>query len=310
MKNKIPEKLYKYRSFNDEKCFFKVDPISGEVSYSDYGLDGLSKGKVWFSHLDKLNDPYESEYDFDYANYLTNLNLYLSSLPKNSVKRRNLNKKIEERKRMGASDLSIITEMEKKSSDGGIKVLLDDFKNKIKKDKQTKVGILSLCENKDNLLMWAYYAKDHKGYCLEFSRHKNSLFVKGKTFPVTYEDKHYKMEDLHPFYSSMKKNKKKDAEERQRVMKKIYCHKSLAWKPEREWRVIEDIEKKKDSPDASGALIKFPGRLTAVYFGARCSQECIDVLKRAVKEGAYGYKTTFYQVKLCDNKFGLTFEIV
>ena len=70
MKRKIPEKLYKYRSFNDENCFFKVDPISGEVSYSDFGLDGLSKGKIWFSHLDKLNDPYESEYDFDYSNYL------------------------------------------------------------------------------------------------------------------------------------------------------------------------------------------------------------------------------------------------
>ena len=83
MKRKIPDKLYKYRSFNDVKSFFKVDPITGEVSYSDFGLDGLSKGQIWFSHLDKLNDPYENEYDFDYADYLNDLQLYLSSLPKN-----------------------------------------------------------------------------------------------------------------------------------------------------------------------------------------------------------------------------------
>lgn len=38
----LPSKLYKYKR------------VSKGV------LDGLSKGKVWFSHLDKLNDPYEN----------------------------------------------------------------------------------------------------------------------------------------------------------------------------------------------------------------------------------------------------------
>ena len=196
MKRKIPKKLYKYKSFNDENCFFKVNPISGEVSYSDFGLDGLSKGKIWFSHLDNLNDPYESEYDFDYSNYLSSLKLYLSSLPKDSVSRRKLNKKIAEKKKNGWSDRRIIREMESKSSDGGIQTQLNNFIKKLKNDKMSKVGILSLCEDNDNLLMWAYYAKDHKGYCLEFSRdkkHKNckSLLVSGKTFPVDYDDKHY-----------------------------------------------------------------------------------------------------------------------
>jgi hypothetical protein len=313
MKRKIPEKLYKYRSFNDENCFFKVDPISGEVSYSDFGLDGLSKGKIWFSHLDKLNDPYESEYDFDYSNYLSDLKLYLSSLPKDSVSRRKLNKKIAEKKRNGWSDRRIIREMESKSPDGGIKTQLNNFIKELRNDKFSKVGSLSLCEDNDNLLMWAYYAKDHKGYCLEFSRDKKhkyykSLFVAGKTFPVVYDDKHYKMEDLHPFYSSMKKDKKKDAMEMEHVMKKVYCHKSCSWMHEKEWRVIEEIKKEKKSPDAPGALIKFPGRLTAVYFGARCSEDCIAALKKAVKKGAYGYTTEFYQAKLCTNKFGLKFE--
>lgn len=314
MKRKIPEKLYKYRSFNDVKCFFKVDPITGKVAYSDFGLDGLSKGKVWFSHLDKLNDPYENEYNFDYSNYLKDLDLYLSSLPKNSVLRRNLNKKIKEKQRAGLTDRKIIREMESKSPDGGIKVQLAKFKKNIQNDKANKIGILSLCENKDNLLMWAYYADDHKGYCLEFSsklKHKGkSLLVKDKTFPVDYDKSHYKMEDLHPFYTSMKKNRTKDREEEKKVNQKVYCHKSLAWKHEREWRVVEDIKKKKKKASDIGALLDFPGRLTAVYFGARCSEDCIAVLKKAVKKGAYGYTTEFYQAKLCTNKFGLKFEKV
>ena len=46
--NGLPFKLYKYKGV------------------SDGVLDGLSKGKVWFSHLDKLNDPYENDYDYEY----------------------------------------------------------------------------------------------------------------------------------------------------------------------------------------------------------------------------------------------------
>lgn len=314
MKRKIPDKLYKYRSFNDVKSFFKVDPITGEVSYSDFGLDGLSKGQIWFSHLDKLNDPYENEYDFDYADYLNDLQLYLSSLPKNLVLRRKLNKKVKEKMGMGWSERKIIREMEKKSPDGGIRVQLDKFKKTIQRDKSNKIGVLSLCENKDNLLMWAYYADDHKGYCLEFSskqKHKKkSLLIKDKTFSVNYDEKHYKMKDLHPFYTSMKKNRAMDREEEKNVYRKVYCHKSLAWSHEREWRVIEDIQKKKKKESDFGALLDFPGRLTAVYFGTRCSEECIVALKNAVKKGTYGYTTEFYQAKLCTNKFGLKFEKV
>ena len=60
--NGLPFKLYKYKG------------VSNGV------LDGLSKGKVWFSHLDKLNDPYENDYDYDDSMFFSNLNNYLKSL--------------------------------------------------------------------------------------------------------------------------------------------------------------------------------------------------------------------------------------
>ena len=61
--NGLPFKLYKYKGV------------------SDGVLDGLSKGKVWFSHLDKLNDPYENDYDYDDSMFFSNLNNYLKTFP-------------------------------------------------------------------------------------------------------------------------------------------------------------------------------------------------------------------------------------
>jgi hypothetical protein len=182
-------------------------------------------------------------------------------------------------------------------------------------EQKEKLGILSLCEENDNLLMWAHYSNEHKGYCLEFSSTEphqsfvNLMGVYNMFFPVIYDNKRYDMCDINPFYSPGGVYDDALAEQRQlESTKKTFCHKSEGWKYEKEWRILFDISSFKKDPNSQGALLPFPGKLTAVYCGARISNEEIDALKDAVTKGNYGYMPKFKKAKLKKDVFGLDFE--
>lgn len=55
--------------------------------------------------------------------------------------------------------------------------LLDGFTEAIRtglyKGFNENIGVLALTEKADNLLMWAHYAKNHKGFAIEFDREHN-----------------------------------------------------------------------------------------------------------------------------------------
>lgn len=53
--DEVPEFLYKYRKLKNRDAFYKYD---GDkiIGFDDNGLDALSKGKIWFSHVAYLND--------------------------------------------------------------------------------------------------------------------------------------------------------------------------------------------------------------------------------------------------------------
>lgn len=174
---------------------------------------------------------------------------------------------------------------------------------------------MSLCGTNDNLLMWAYYANEHSGYCLEFSTQEthlgNNILCEDRfTYPVTYGEKYLTLKDVNPFFSSKEVDPASDEADRTKSIQKIYCHKSREWERENEWRVILDISAQKVTPDAPGALIYFPGKLTTVYFGCRASQMSIDAVKEAVNKGKYGYTTEFKKARMKTDSFGLEFNPV
>ncbi len=284
----LPSKLYKYKGV------------------SDGVLDGLSKGKVWFSHLDKLNDPYENEYDYDDSIFFSNLNNYLETIPAEGLPTE-ICQIINELKWQKKDDAAIIQYLEQISIDGGLKTQLNKLKGILKEHKSCKAGILSLCANFDNLLMWAYYADNYAGICMEFSTEENAEILNNEkfTFKVDYNNRHYNMKDVFPFYSSKYPNKSLDDFEMGICLPKIYAHKSTAWSHEREWRVISDISKQKESSDKGGALMPFPGKLTAIYFGDRATTDAINSVKDAVVKGSYGYEPLYKRAKLKKDSFGI-----
>lgn len=317
MCEELPQFLYKYRSISDKILYERQD--NGNHKFVDNGLDALSKGMVWFSHLDKLNDPYENVYEFDDSDYFQNLKLYLSTYPtprtpQEYAMKARVDSFVASQKMAGKSDADIITALEAMGNPS-LKKQLDDIRARIRYDKSNKAGILSLCKTKDNLLMWAYYAGEHKGFCLEFSTSEehagNNILCDGKyTFPVTYGKNYLTLKDVNPFYSSATPNPTTDMAEMFKSLSKVYCHKSLEWDREEEWRVVMDITGFKKKPDAPGALVPFPGKLTTVYFGCRATQMSIDAVKEAVNKGNYGYPTEFKKARMKTDSFGLEFDPV
>lgn len=150
----------------------------------------------------------------------------------------------------------------------------------------SKENILCLSAVKDNLLMWSHYTQSHKGFCIEFTDHTNeelaSLKLSGM-YPKVNNDKlsiirnakrvEYKStneineyiddiptnnEEFKELFSSL--DKKEKSELVNKIQKTSYI-KHEDWSYEEEFRLI----------NTSRNLIRYPGKITGVYFGMNMS---------------------------------------
>jgi len=99
----------------------------------------------------------------------------------------------------------------------------------------TLIGVLSLTEKNDNLLMWSHYAYSHKGFCIGFDN--TSPFFNKKRSEV---DEFYHLRKV--TYSKIRPSKLLN----QLNGVELFLIKSQAWEYEQEWRmcaVLEDSEK-------------------------------------------------------------------
>jgi hypothetical protein len=127
----------------------------------------------------------------------------------------------------------------------------------------SKLGVLSLCEAVDNVLMWAYYADGHRGLCLRF--HSRSLVGLRECYgpiPVEYVAKPV----LPDFYQ--------DAWfKRSRVM---IGTKTMDWGNEREWRIVRRIGDERSEFD--------PAALAAVIMGDRVTSDNESLVRQVVAQ--------------------------
>ena len=122
------------------------------------------------------------------------------------------------------------------------------------------VGILSLSEAPDNLLMWTHYAEEHTGFAREFDgshdffKGDKPVFGFAKPEPVEYSSERPRMQINDPNMSA------------------IFFTKGIPWKYEREWRylkAIEDADVLCEQPNALPvALFQLPPKcIVSVIFG-------------------------------------------
>lgn len=147
-------------------------------------------------------------------------------------------------------------------------------------DKRDKLGILCLTQDKENLLMWAHYADEHKGVCLEFDIMKD---LHTFCFPkkVDYSDDYLEID----FFNNPSS------------VTDVIFHKSKVWEYEKEYRVVEI-----DFPNMTKPLN--PQALTGIYFGCRCSEHNINKIKEMAKTNGFEH-VKFYKMKKYDNEHKL-----
>jgi hypothetical protein len=80
----LPSKLYKYKPImNDSILLNDYDNLkqNPNANFSDYGLDTISKGSMWFAKPSALNDPFDCQLKVNIDNqYFEDLRLYLNAV--------------------------------------------------------------------------------------------------------------------------------------------------------------------------------------------------------------------------------------
>lgn len=139
----------------------------------------------------------------------------------------------------------------------GTEIIRDSIE-KVKKN----IGILCLSDRPDNLLLWAHYADQHHGVCLEFD-----VLADPAAFCIP---KKVSYDDAFPVINYLRD---------QSSVVDALGHKSKDWQVEGEYRVIRH--------DVTG-LQKFnPKALTKVILGLKCDEPRENIIRKLLTSDFY-----------------------
>jgi len=128
--------------------------------------------------------------------------------------------------------------VEKALSDPATRAQISDWREQVK-----ALGVLSLTERADDMLMWAHYADSHRGYCLELDATIEPLSL---AYRVQYAQER-------PTFRIFDPN-------RADIIARTLLHKADFWSHEREWRIVR--------PADNGPIAFPPQGLKSIIFGA------------------------------------------
>jgi len=244
-------KLYKYREFNE------------------FTLDIIANNRIFFPKPSVFNDPFDCSIQ---VNHNLSFEEYLDLIKKEGIRNNKTPSQIESRLK-GAKSLGIVPPDILKTLEKGIEDIHKD---------NDEMGIVCLSEDSVNILMWAHYANEHKGICIEFERNKdNTLGNYEITRPIVYQKSYPKFTIL-DFGTSVEGG----------VIEKLIWSKSLDWAYEKECRIA--------SPYGNVAL-SIPGKISAIIFGIRASSSSIDIIRKLTQ----GTDIVLKQAEKLENEFGL-----
>lgn len=169
---------------------------------------------------------------------------------------------------------------------------IDYLQGTFEETKQT-TGISCLSESDSSLLMWAHYANNHKGMCVEYELLQISEQLKFSPIPVIYTDERVSLNSL-------------ISEDLRRDTMKFFVEsvttKSPEWSYEKEWRIIRDeaaCGTRWNKAD-KGALLEMI-RPTSITLGCRAESD----FEKSVREYCETEKATLYKMEKNKEKYQL-----
>ena len=145
--------------------------------------------------------------------------------------------------------------------------LLDGFTQAIRdgfyKGFNENIGVLALTEKPDNLLMWAHYAQNHKGFVIEFDGDHEYFHKQLSSSDELRYLRKVRYSDKRP---NIRLSTLEEATD-------IFLTKSKEWEYEQEWRIMRPLRDATETINVNGEAIHLfsfpPDCVTGIIFGCR-----------------------------------------
>lgn len=234
--------------------------------YKYYGdkpekIDSVKEQKMWYSAPCNFNDVFDCEISIDETG------IFNSALQMVPDKR-------------GVRPGSQMWHQLKQTINKEIRSLRSTFE-----DMKTTTGISCLSESYDSLLMWAHYANNHSGICVEYELMEINKQLGFSPVPVIYSDERV-------YFRSINQNTVEA--DSISVFIESLTSKSTEWSYEKEWRIIRDNAACGDNWNAEkkGALLDMI-RPRSVILGCMAKPD----FERSVREYCEEYKINLYKME-------------
>lgn len=238
-------------------------------------IDVLAYGRIRFTQSSALNDPFEMQPVFQ------KYELSREERDEAENSRKEFRDKIANR-----LDPILRARITEDMLDGLVETYLrggvefdQQMLEKVRKDLNDSIGVLSLTEKPDDLPMWAHYAQDHQGFVIEFDE-TDSFFNKGPaSLPHTEQLIVRRPSDECGYLRKVEYSR--DRPSHLSVLdltsSMVLQSKSKEWQYEQEWRMLQPLEDAdKVEPKESGNIYLFsmpPSCVKGVILGYKMSEE-------------------------------------
>lgn len=267
-------------------------------------IDVLRNGKIRFSQPGAFNDPYEMQMYIDKDLLSCDLTALMEQEFKDIIWKeyKKLPKNIKDKMSFNyfwqqavAKKSHVIQKIDEFSTH-----LPNQLNDKIFQPNADKViGVLCLTERKDNLLMWAHYALDHKGFVIEFDT-QHPFF----NHDLHNEKPYHRLNKVN-YSEEVPKTSLLDLESFDFILTK-----SLDWRYEEEWRMIRPLKENNEKISATPFdlyLFSIPCEaIIKIILGCRHSIELKSTIQKLIAERRLSH-VILEEAKLNRSKFGLNF---
>ena len=262
---RMPDSLFKYKSANNHIYDLICDDL------------------LFLEKIERLNDPYEAQLFYDIEKIAKEFSFK--------------NRKVVKKELDGGE---IEAEYYKEMDDDG-KNELNSIIHEINDKLKNMISINCLSERNDINPLWAHYADNHRGICIEYDlKNCGNNFLKTLCFPVNYVEKNDSTEDL----ISLIVYKNFDE---WHFLYKSADTKSIDWKYENEWRIVF-IENDRNFTDFYSSNKHYATFIEpkSIYLGLKIDEE----VKRRIMDICKFRKINLYRMVKKDYNFILKEDVI
>lgn len=249
------------------KRLIKFFPAQYMSDGTNYALDCITNQKLWMSSPKQFNDPFDCVVNVDYEHEAL------------EISRSILEFFVGETEACKMLNSHLGKEALKKSYEV-LRAGMSNF------DRQTEQSIYVSCfseiDNVHSLRMWAHYANNHKGVCVEYDFTDVNKACAFGCIPVMYTNNY-----------SLQRDYIRDGVSR--LLSLVY-KKALEWEYEREWRLSAII----DGVDSIGYKVDFSVP-KCIYLGSKAEER----LKEEVHSYCVDKGIALYQMRLHPGSYNL-----